>query len=72
MIEIVPSRKRRRSSKLQNVTFLKLFLSTPSLNRGADAIIINGGIPIDFVAVSIIINGGIPNLICKGIETVNG
>ena len=35
MLETVPSRKRRRSSKLQNVTFLKLFLSTPSLNRGA-------------------------------------
>ena len=33
MFEIVPSRKRRRSSNLQNVTFLKLFLSTPSLNR---------------------------------------
>ena len=35
MLEIVPSRKRRRSSKLQNVTFLKPFLSTPNLNRGA-------------------------------------
>ena len=38
MIEIVPSRKRRRSSKLQNVTFLKLFLSTPSLKRGASLV----------------------------------
>ena len=33
--EIVPSRERRRSSTLQNVAFLKLFLSTPSLNTGA-------------------------------------
>ena len=30
--ETVPSRKRRRSSKIQNVNFLKLFFSTPSLN----------------------------------------
>ena len=33
--ETFPSRKRRRLSKLQNVTFLKLFLSTPSLKSGA-------------------------------------
>ena len=38
MFETVPSRKRRIPSKLQNVTFLKLFLSTPSLNRGVDLV----------------------------------
>ena len=32
MIETVPSRKRRRLTKLQNVNFLKLLFSTPSLN----------------------------------------